>query len=80
MNMLLWGVTRLANGYGYGEGKWFSRISGTNIIFRSSQMDYETGEWKLVEEAANFMVQEDGTLDWQRQPLSESLSILAGVC
>jgi hypothetical protein len=53
---------------------------GTNIIFRSSQMDHETGEWKLVEEAASFMVQEDGTLDWQRQPLSESLSILAGVC
>lgn len=53
---------------------------GTNIIYRSPQLDPVTGRWELVEEAADFMVQKDGTLNWQRQPLSESSSILSGVC
>lgn len=52
---------------------------GTNIIFRSAQLD-EMGRWVLIEEAADFILSEDGTLDWHRQPLSESSSILSGVC
>ena len=53
---------------------------GTNIIYRSAQRDPETGKWGLVEEAADFTVKEDGTLDWHRQPISEASSILSGVC
>jgi hypothetical protein len=53
---------------------------GTNVIYRSPQLDPVTGRWELVEEAADFVVQRDGTLNWQRQPLSESSSILSGVC
>jgi hypothetical protein len=53
---------------------------GTNIIYRYSQLDEATGQWVMVEEAADFMVQEDGTLPWQRQPLTNSASILSGVC
>lgn len=53
---------------------------GTNIIFRSSQKNPTTGEWELVEEVAGFIVGADGKLDWQRQPISESASILSGVC
>ena len=53
---------------------------GMNIIFRSAQRDAATGKWELVEEAAGFMVQPDGTLNWQRQPISDSTSILSGVC
>lgn len=53
---------------------------GTNIIFRSAQRDPASGEWVVVEEAADFTVCADGTLDWQQQPISESTSILSGVC
>ncbi|CAM1501530.1 Fc.00g035140.m01.CDS01 [Cosmosporella sp. VM-42] len=53
---------------------------GTNIIFRSAQKNHATGEWELVEEIAAFMVGSDGKLDWHRQPISESASILGGVC
>lgn len=53
---------------------------GTNIIYRSVQLNPATGKWELVEEAADFMVLDDGTLNWQRQPLSDSSSILSGVC
>lgn len=53
---------------------------GTNIIFRSPQQDPSSGEWVLIEEAADFTVQPDGTLNWQQQPISESTSILSGVC
>jgi hypothetical protein len=53
---------------------------GTNIIYRCAEPDATTGQWVMVEEAADFMVQEDGTLRWQRQPLSDSASILSGVC
>lgn len=53
---------------------------GMNIIFRSAQRDAATGKWELVEEAAGFMVQPDGTLNWQRQPISDSTSLLSGVC
>lgn len=53
---------------------------GTNIIYRYAEPDATTGQWMMVEEAADFMVQEDGTLRWQRQPLSDSASILSGVC
>lgn len=53
---------------------------GTNIIYRCAEPDATTGQWAMVEEAADFMVQEDGTLRWQRQPLSDSASILSGVC
>jgi hypothetical protein len=53
---------------------------GTNIIFRSAKQDPETGRWALVEEAANFTVQPDGTLNWHTQPISSSTSILSGVC
>ncbi|OAQ78302.1 C6 zinc finger domain-containingprotein [Purpureocillium lilacinum] len=53
---------------------------GTNIIYRSSQKNPETGAWELVEENAGFNVRPDGMLDWHRVPISESASILAGVC
>lgn len=53
---------------------------GTNIIYRYAQLDAATGQWLMVEEAADFMVREDGTLPWQRQPMSNSLSVLSGVC
>ncbi|KAM5369934.1 hypothetical protein ACJZ2D_008733 [Fusarium nematophilum] len=53
---------------------------GTNIIFRSSQKNPSTGQWELVEEVAAFMVDDDGQLDWHRQPISNSASILSGVC
>ncbi|PHH91943.1 hypothetical protein CDD83_9659 [Cordyceps sp. RAO-2017] len=53
---------------------------GTSIIYRSSQKDPLTGQWELVEEAADFNVQPDGTLGWRRVPISDSASILSGVC
>ncbi|KAF7560449.1 hypothetical protein G7046_g3697 [Stylonectria norvegica] len=53
---------------------------GSNIIFRSAQKSPVTGEWELVEESAAFMVGADGNLDWHRQPISDSASILSGVC
>lgn len=53
---------------------------GTNIIYRSSQKDPVTGRWELVEEAAEFTVEADGSLKWQRVPISDSASILSGVC
>ncbi|KAL6858319.1 hypothetical protein ACO1O0_005780 [Amphichorda felina] len=53
---------------------------GTSVIFRSPQRDPWSGEWVLTEEAADFVVRPDGTLNWQRQPISESTSILSGVC
>ncbi|KAF4991552.1 hypothetical protein FGRMN_7755 [Fusarium graminum] len=53
---------------------------GMNIIFRYAEKSQITGEWELVEDVAAFMVGEDGQLDWHRQPISESVSILSGVC
>ncbi|POR35979.1 Uncharacterized protein TPAR_03791 [Tolypocladium paradoxum] len=53
---------------------------GTNIIYRSSQKDPVTGRWELVEEAADSTVAADGRLKWQRVPISDSASILSGVC
>ncbi|KIL86072.1 hypothetical protein FAVG1_10466 [Fusarium avenaceum] len=53
---------------------------GMNIIFRYAEKSQVTGEWELVEEVAAFMVSDDGQLDWHRQPISESVSILSGVC
>ncbi|KAH7230441.1 uncharacterized protein BKA55DRAFT_525710 [Fusarium redolens] len=53
---------------------------GMNIIFRYAEKNQATGEWGLIEEVAAFMVGEDGQLDWHRQPISESVSILSGVC
>ncbi|RSL76351.1 hypothetical protein CEP52_014422 [Fusarium oligoseptatum] len=53
---------------------------GTNIIFRSAQKNPATGEWELVEEVSAFLVRPDGLLDWHRQPVSDSASILSGVC
>ncbi|KAL6917429.1 hypothetical protein FSST1_008924 [Fusarium sambucinum] len=53
---------------------------GMNIIFRYAEKNPMTEEWDLVEEVAAFMVGEDGQLDWHRQPISESISILSGVC
>ncbi|UNI22246.1 hypothetical protein JDV02_008150 [Purpureocillium takamizusanense] len=53
---------------------------GTTIIYRSSQKNLETGEWELVEEHASYNVDPDGALDWHRVPISESASILSGVC
>ncbi|KAG9254095.1 C6 zinc finger domain protein [Emericellopsis atlantica] len=53
---------------------------GTNIVFRSAKREQETGRWVVVEEAANFTLQADGTLDWHVQPISSSTSILSGVC
>ncbi|KAG6998854.1 Aspercryptin biosynthesis cluster-specific transcription regulator atnN [Fusarium oxysporum f. sp. conglutinans] len=53
---------------------------GMNIIFRYAEKNQATGEWELIEEVAAFMVGEDGQLNWHRQPISESVSILSGVC
>ncbi|KAK7429386.1 hypothetical protein QQZ08_003978 [Neonectria magnoliae] len=53
---------------------------GSNIIFRSAQKNPATNEWELVEEVAAFMVGPDDRLDWHRQPISASASILSGVC
>lgn len=53
---------------------------GTSIIYRSSQRDPLTGRWGLVEEAADFGLRPDGRLDWKRVPISDSASILSGVC
>ncbi|KAG5978338.1 hypothetical protein E4U55_006225 [Claviceps digitariae] len=53
---------------------------GTSIIFRSAQRDGRMGQWELVEEIASVTVLPDGHLDWRRQPISESASILSGVC
>lgn len=53
---------------------------GTNIIYRSAQKNPETGVWELVEDAAEFTVLPDGKLDWHQQPVSESASILSGMC
>ncbi|KAJ4253291.1 hypothetical protein NW762_010446 [Fusarium torreyae] len=53
---------------------------GMNIIFRYAEKNYTTGEWDLIEDVAAFGVDENGLLDWRRQPISESASILSGVC
>lgn len=53
---------------------------GTSIIYRSAQRNALTNQWELVEEVADFSVQADGTLAWRRQPVSESTSIMSGVC
>ncbi|KAF5024179.1 hypothetical protein F66182_3751 [Fusarium sp. NRRL 66182] len=53
---------------------------GMNIIFRYADKNDMTGEWELIEEAAPFMIDANGRLTWHRQPISESLSILSGVC
>lgn len=50
------------------------------IVYRSAQKNHDTGQWELVEEIADFTVLPDGRLDWHRQPVSESASILSGVC
>lgn len=53
---------------------------GSSIIFRFVQKDPVTGNWDLVEEVADYGVGSDGRLAWRRQPISESESILSGVC
>lgn len=53
---------------------------GSSIIFRFVQRDPVTGSWDLVEEVADYGVGSDGRLAWRRQPISESESVLSGVC
>ncbi|TFA99060.1 hypothetical protein CCMA1212_009103 [Trichoderma ghanense] len=53
---------------------------GSSIIFRFVQKNPVTGSWELVEEASDWSVRPDGRLNWKRQPISESESILSGVC
>ncbi|OTA04493.1 Zn2Cys6 transcriptional regulator [Trichoderma parareesei] len=53
---------------------------GSSIIFRFVQKNLVTGDWELVEEASDWNVRPDGRLNWKRQPISESESILSGVC
>ncbi|KAL7813385.1 hypothetical protein V8C26DRAFT_405795 [Trichoderma gracile] len=53
---------------------------GSSIIFRFVQKDPVSGSWELVEEASDWNVRPDGRLNWKRQPISESESILSGVC
>lgn len=53
---------------------------GSSIIFRFVQRDPVTGSWDLVEEVADYGVGSDGRLAWRKQPISESESILSGVC
>ena len=53
---------------------------GSHIIYRSAQHNSTTGEWELVEEIAEHHINSDGLLTWRRQPISESQSILSGVC
>ncbi|KAI9163734.1 Transcription regulator lscL [Paramyrothecium foliicola] len=53
---------------------------GASVIFRFMQKDPVTGEWLLVEEVASSRVEFDGRLRWTRQSISDSISILGGVC
>ncbi|KHN94400.1 C6 zinc finger domain protein [Metarhizium album ARSEF 1941] len=54
---------------------------GTTIIYRSAQKNRSTGDWELVEEVAQCSaLSSDGKLDWLRQPVSDSASIMSGVC
>lgn len=52
---------------------------GRSVIFRSVRLNAEN-QWTLIEEAADFTIQKDGSLLWKQQPISESMSILSGVC
>ncbi|TWU71334.1 hypothetical protein ED733_001786 [Metarhizium rileyi] len=53
---------------------------GTSILYRFPKRNPESSGWELVEEVAEFTVLPDGRLDWHRQPVSDSASILSGVC
>lgn len=53
---------------------------GANIIFRNARKNYSTGAWELVEEVAAFELGPNGELTWQRQAVTDSASILSGVC
>ncbi|PKK47829.1 hypothetical protein CI102_8628 [Trichoderma harzianum] len=81
--------TEITNGIEGDENEQWMRLRrrelvfedfGSSIIFRFVQKDPETGKWELVEEASDFLVGPDGRLPWRRQPISESESILSGVC
>ncbi|PHH75325.1 hypothetical protein CDD82_4489 [Ophiocordyceps australis] len=54
--------------------------SSVDVVYRSPQKNDESGEWGLVEETADFAVQPDGRLAWRRVAVSDSASIMAGVC
>lgn len=53
---------------------------GTSVIYRSAQKSHGAGKWELVEEVAEFTISQDGALEWHRQPITLSASILSGVC
>ncbi|PHH64357.1 hypothetical protein CDD81_4714 [Ophiocordyceps australis] len=54
--------------------------SSVDVVYRSSQKSEGSGQWELVEEAADFAVLADGRLAWRRVEVSDSASIMAGVC
>lgn len=53
---------------------------GASVVFRSPVKNETTGEWELIEEAATFDLNEDGSLTWQQREISDANSILGGVC
>ena len=53
---------------------------GASVIFRLPKKNHYTGEWDLVEEVADYAVNEDDELEWREQPITDAASILAGVC
>ena len=53
---------------------------GSSIVLRLPRKDPFTGVWGLIEEAADFTVGTDGLLNWKRQPISDTASMLGGVC
>ncbi|KFA73294.1 hypothetical protein S40288_07258 [Stachybotrys chartarum IBT 40288] len=53
---------------------------GNNVAFRSTWKNPNTGKWELIEEVADIRLGEDGRLEWRQQPVSGSVSLLAGVC
>lgn len=81
-------VERLCSMHGTENEQWLQlrrrevvfEDHGQHIIFRSPVRDDATGIWRLKEEVAEFVVYEDGLLRWKERPISDSMSILAGVC
>ncbi|KAH7308714.1 C6 zinc finger domain-containing protein [Stachybotrys elegans] len=53
---------------------------GNSVIFRWARKDVTTNRWDLIEEVSDSHVQPDGTLQWRQQTISNSASIMSGVC
>lgn len=53
---------------------------GASVILRYPRKNMGSGEWDLIEEAADYAVDENNQLHWTEQPISEAASIMLGVC